>query len=267
MADVSVPRTHGPLEAHLRDRRDDGAKLLVPYVTGGLGPRWTEVLEAMAAAGADAVEVGIPFSDPVMDGPTIQAASQRALELGATPAGILDALPAVDADVPLVAMTYYNIVFRTGHRRFAMSLRDSGVTGAIVPDVPLEELGPWARAADAGGVETVLLASPVTPEDRLVRICEQSHGFVYAVSVMGITGERQSLAASAGVLAKRLKAHTDRPVLLGFGVSRPEHAVEACAEADGVIVASALMRLLLDGASPEQVGDAVAGFRAALDRG
>ena len=257
----------GFLEAHLRARRETGAKLLVPYVTGGLGPRWTEVLAAMAAAGADAIEVGIPFSDPVMDGPTIQEASQRALDLGATPTAILDALPAVDAPVPLVAMTYYNIVYRAGHRRFAHALVESGVSGAIIPDVPLEELDPWAQAAGQEGVEAVLLASPVTPDDRLARICERSQGFVYGVSVMGITGERQSLAQSAAVMAKRLKAHTDKPVLLGFGVSTPAHAVEACAEADGVIVASALMRLLVDGASPDQVGDAVAALRAALDAG
>ena len=257
----------GPLESHLRARRDAGAKLLVPYVTGGLGPQWTEVLAAMAAAGADAVEVGIPFSDPVMDGPTIQEASQRALDQGATPTAILDALPATGVHVPLVAMTYYNIVYRAGHRRFAHALRSNGVAGAIVPDAPLEELDPWARAAASEGVETVLLASPVTPDERLARICERSQGFVYGVSVMGITGERQSLAASAGVMAKRLKAHTDKPVLLGFGVSTPAHAVEACAEADGVIVASALMRLLVDGASPDEVGDAVGRFRAALDDG
>lgn len=259
--------TTGRLEAHLRARRAAGAKLLVPYVTGGLGERWTEILAAMAAAGADAVEIGIPFSDPVMDGLTIQAASQRALDLGATPTAVLDAVPAAGVQVPLVAMTYYNIVYRAGHRRFAHALRANGVAGAIVPDVPLEELDPWAAAAESEAVETVLLASPVTPDDRLVRICERSHGFVYGVSVMGITGERQSLAQSAAVMAKRLKAHTDKPVLLGFGVSTPAHAVEACAEADGVIVASALMRTVLDGATPEQVGDAVAGFRAALDAG
>jgi len=257
----------GFLETHLRGRRATGAKLLVPYVTGGLGPRWTDVLEAMAAAGADAIEVGIPFSDPVMDGPTIQEASQRALELGATPPAILDALPGAGVGVPLVAMTYYNIVYRTGHRRFAAALSGAGVSGAIVPDVPLEELAPWGGAAAQSGVETVLLASPVTPDERLARICERSQGFVYGVSVMGITGERQRLADSAAVMAKRLKAHTDKPVLLGFGVSTPAHAVEACVEADGVIVASALMRLLVDGASPEQIGDTVAGFRAALDAG
>ncbi|HVF76309.1 MAG TPA: tryptophan synthase subunit alpha [Acidimicrobiales bacterium] len=255
------------LEAHLRERRDAGRKLLVPYVTGGLGDQWTEVLRAMADAGADAIEVGIPFSDPVMDGPTIQEASQRALELGATPAGILGELRGVDVGVPLVAMTYYNIVFRTGHRRFARSLADNGVCGAIVPDVALEELDDWGRAAADASVETVLLAAPVTPDDRLAELCRRSQGFVYAVSVMGITGERQSVAQSAGVLAKRMKAVTDKPVIVGFGISTPDQAVEAAAEADGVVVASALMRLLLDGAAPEQIGDAVAAMRRALDAG
>ena len=257
----------GALEAHLRSRRDEGRKLLVPYVTGGLGAHWLEAAEAMASAGADAVEVGIPFSDPVMDGPTIQEASQRALEAGATPLGVLAELAGVDVGVPLVAMTYYNLVFRTGHRRFARSLARSGVSGAILPDVPLEELEPWSRAADDAGVETVLLASPVTPDERLSRICERSRGFVYGVSVMGTTGERQSLAESAAVMAKRLKAVTDKPVLIGFGVSTPAQAVDAAAEADGVIVASALMRRLLDGAGPEDLGGFVAELRSALDSG
>ena len=257
--------TPGPLEARLREKRDSGRKLLVPYVTGGLTDRWLDVLRAFAAAGADAIEVGIPFSDPVMDGPTIQEASQRALDLGATPGGILAALKGVDVGVPLVAMTYYNVVFRTGHRRFARSLADNGVCGAIVPDVPLEELGEWSRAAEDADIETVLLAAPVTPDDRLAEIARRSHGFVYGVSVMGITGERQTLAESAGVLAKRLKAVTDKPVLLGFGVSTPEQAVAATREADGVIVASALMRRLLDGAGPDDVAELVGDMRSALD--
>ncbi|MEY2566553.1 MAG: tryptophan synthase alpha chain [Actinomycetota bacterium] len=255
------------LEEVLREHRDAGRKLLVPYITGGLGSQWTAHLQAMAVAGADAVEVGIPFSDPVMDGPTIQEASQRALELGATPVNIMADLERMDATVPLVAMTYYNIVFRSGHRRFARMLRDAGVCAAIVPDLPLEELDDWARAADDGAIETVLLATPVTPDERLAELCRRTQGFVYTVSVMGVTGERTQLAGSAGVLAKRLKAITDKPVLIGVGVSTPEQAVEASAEADGVIVGSALMRRILDGESPEQLGEAVAAIRAALDAG
>ncbi len=256
-----------PVEATLRARLADGRKLLVPYVTGGLGPEWCDVLRAFADAGADAAEIGIPFSDPVMDGPTIQEASQRALDLGATPASILDAIRHVDAGIPLVAMTYYNLVFRAGDRRFARSLVDAGVGGAIVPDIPLEELEPWASAADQEGVETVLLASPVTPDDRLARIAARARGFVYGVGVMGVTGERARLADTASVMAKRLKAVTDKPVLIGFGVSTPEQAVELCHDADGVIIASALMRRFLDGGSPSELGGFVAAIREALDRG
>jgi tryptophan synthase alpha chain len=255
------------VEAALRAGRDAGRKLLVPYVTGGLEGCWVDALEAMVSAGADAVEVGIPFSDPVMDGPTIQEASVRALQLGATPVGILAELDHVDVPVPLIAMTYYNIVFRAGHRRFAHSLVDVGVRGAIIPDVPLEELGDWWRAAEDADVETILLAAPVTPDDRMAELCRRSRGFVYGVNLMGVTGERAVLAESAAVLAKRLKDMTDKPVLMGFGVSTPEQAVEAASIADGVIVASALMRTLLNGGSAEQVGDQVAALRAALDAG
>jgi len=254
------------VEAALRAGRAAGRKLLVPYVTGGLGD-WLDVLAAMVSAGADAVEIGIPFSDPVMDGPTIQEASVSALRLGATPAGILADLSRVHVEVPLIAMTYYNIVFRSGHRRFARSLVDAGVRGAVIPDVPLEELGEWWPAAEDAGVETVLLAAPVTPDDRMAELCRKSRGFVYGVNLMGVTGERAALAESASVLAKRLKDMTDKPVLMGFGVSTPEQAVEAASSADGVIVASVLMRTLLDGGSVEQVGDQVAALRAALDAG
>jgi tryptophan synthase alpha chain len=219
----------------------------------------------MVAAGADAVEVGIPFSDPVMDGPTIQEASLRALQFGATPPGILADLARADVGVPLIAMTYYNLVFRGGHRRFAHSLIDSGVAGIIIPDVPLEEMGDWSRAADDAGVETVLLAAPVTPDDRLAELCRRSRGFVYGVNLMGVTGERAAIAQSGRLLGERLKAATDMPVLMGFGVSSPQQAAEAASFADGVVVASALMRILLDGGTPERVGARVAEIRAALD--
>jgi tryptophan synthase alpha chain len=261
------PRAGVAVEPALRARRASGHKLLVTYVTGGLAPGWIEALGAMVDAGADLIEVGIPFSDPVMDGPTIQEASGRALAAGATPAGILDAVGAVEVPVPLVAMTYYNLVYRGGHARFARMLARSGVRGAIVPDIPLDESRPWEDEAAAAGVDTVLLAAPVTPDDRLEELCRRSHGFVYGVNLMGVTGERGSLSRSAAVLAKRLKAITDKPVVMGFGISTPDQAVAAATEADGVVVASALMRLLLDGRGPGAVGEAVAALRAALDRG
>ncbi|HEX4867857.1 MAG TPA: tryptophan synthase subunit alpha [Acidimicrobiales bacterium] len=255
------------LETHLRAQRDAGRKLLVPYVTGGLGKDWLDVVRACADAGADAVEVGIPFSDPVMDGPTIQAASEEALREGTNLDEILDGLSAVDAGVPLVAMTYVNIAFHKGYQRFAAEAVRSGVSGVILPDLPLEEMGEWEPSALEAGLETVLLASPLTPDERLAVLCERSKGYIYGVNLLGVTGERTSVTASAVELAQRLKATTDLPVIMGFGISTPAQAAELAEHADGVIVGSALMRLRLDGASPEQIGALVAELRAALDAG
>ena len=251
----------------LADAKASGRKLLIPYVTGGLQPHWLDVIRAMADAGADAIEIGIPFSDPVMDGPTIQEASSVALGAGATPPSILSALRSVDAGVPLVAMTYYNVIFHAGDARFAAEMASAGVDGAIVPDLSLEELAPWQEAAQEAGVATVLLAAPVTPDDRLAEICRRTQGWVYGVNMMGVTGERDRVAESSRLLAKRLKAATDKPVVMGFGISTPAQAAEVAEEADGVVVASALMRILLDGGDAVAVGDAVARIRAALDAG
>ncbi len=255
----------GTLESTLRARRDGGAKLLVPYVTGGLGDDWAECIEAAAAAGADAIEVGIPFSDPVMDGPTIQEASETALRQGATPTTILDRVRTLDVGVPLVVMTYYNIAAHAGLERFAATLADAGVAAVILPDMPLEESGPWRTAAAASGVETVLLAAPTAPDERLPRIAEAAEGFVYGVGLLGVTGERDQLAASATTIATRLKAITDMPVLVGVGVSNPEQAAEVSQVADGVIVGSAVVRRMLEGQGPEGVGTFVGELRAALD--
>lgn len=255
------------LEAHLRARREAGAKLLVPYVTGGLGSTWTDVVRAAVDAGADAVEIGIPFSDPVMDGPTIQAASQRALAAGATPRSILAEARTLDVGVPLAVMTYCNLVFHAGCVRFAEALRDAGVAGAILPDLPLGEIGEWAGAADDAGVETVMLVAPNTPDERVRAIAERSRGFLYGVSLMGITGERATLATQATAVAARAKAVTDLPVLLGVGISTPEQAVEASAVADGVVVGSALVARLVAGGGPDDAHALVASFRRALDDG
>jgi tryptophan synthase alpha chain len=254
------------LQAALERRRAAGGKCLVPYLTGGLG-EWTTVLGAVAAAGADGIEVGIPFSDPVMDGPVIQEASELALQAGATPPGILDELARADVGVPLAVMTYVNLVYRFGYDRFARTLVSSGVSAAILPDVPLEESAEWCGAADAAGVETVMLAAPTAPDERLVRIAARSHGFVYAIGLLGVTGERDTLASSAAVIARRVKEVTDLPVLVGVGISTPEQAVEVCEVADGVVVGSAVVRRVLETGSPEAVGDLVGEFRAALDAG
>jgi tryptophan synthase alpha chain len=253
----------GRLESHLREIRARGRKALVPYITGGY-PGWEDAMRACAANGADAIEIGVPFSDPVMDGPVIQQASQAALDAGATPLSVLEAVPGLDIDVPLVVMTYYNLVHHDGHRRFAHRLVEAGVAGCILPDLPLEESEPWTRAADHEGVETVMLAAPTAPDERLPRIAARTRGFVYSVGLLGVTGERESLAASATTLAARVMAITDVPVLVGVGVSNAEQAYEVTRVADGVIQGASVVRRMIESGA-DAVGEYVAEVRAAID--
>jgi tryptophan synthase alpha chain len=255
---------HGRLETEFRAKRDAGRALLVPYITGGY-PGWQDAVRAAAANGADAIEIGIPFSDPVMDGPVIQQASQIALDLGATPASILDEVPRLDVDIPLAVMTYYNLVHHPGVARFAADLARAGIAAAILPDLPLEESGPWCAAADAAGIETIMLAAPTAPDERLPRVVARCRGFVYSVGLLGVTGERASLAATATALAARLKAITDVPVLVGVGVSDAAQAYEATRVADGVIQGASVVRRLMDG-GPDAVGAYVAEVRSAIDQ-
>jgi tryptophan synthase alpha chain len=251
------------MEEHFRAARAEGRKLLVPYITGGY-PGWEDAVRAAAANGADGIEIGIPFSDPVMDGPVIQQASQAALDAGITPPAVIDAAAKLDVGIPLAVMTYYNLVHHDGHRRFAGRLVAAGIDACILPDLPLEEAGPWCDAADDAGVETVMLAAPTAPDDRLPRVAARARGFVYAVGLLGVTGERTSLAASATELAARLKAITDRPVLVGVGVSNAEQARQACVVADGVVQGASVVRRLME-RGPDGVGAYVAEVRAAID--
>jgi tryptophan synthase alpha chain len=251
------------IEATFMAAKASGRKLLVPYITGG-HPGWVDAVRAAAAAGADAVEIGIPFSDPVMDGPVIQQASQTALAAGATPPAILDEAAGLDVEIPLAAMTYYNIVHHDGHRRFAGRLAASGVSGCIVADLPLEESEPWTRAADDARVETIMLAAPTASDERLRRIVERARGFVYSVGLLGVTGERVHLAATATALAGRLRRITDKPVLVGVGVSNAEQARQACTVADGVVQGASVVRRLME-EGPDAVGAYVAEVRAAID--
>jgi tryptophan synthase alpha chain len=255
----------GAMETAFRAKRAEGRKLLVPYVTGGLAG-WQDTVRAAAAAGADAIEIGIPFSDPVMDGPIIQQASQMALEAGATPVSILQEVRELDVQIPLAVMLYYNTVHHAGHERFAAQLRGAGISACIVPDLPLEESGPWCAAADAAGIETVMLAAPTAPDERLPRVCARARGFVYSVGLLGVTGERATLAATAVSLARRLKAVTDVPVLVGVGVSNSDQAREACAVADGVVMGASVVRRILEGGA-DAAGEFIAEVRAGLDRG
>ena len=267
MSTSPAVHTTGTLESALRARRDAGHKLLVPYITAGLDDEWLLVLEALAGAGADAIEVGVPFSDPMIDGSVIQESSLRALSRGTTPDGVLADLSRVDVGVPIVVMTYYNLIYRAGHARIAGSMHQSGVSGAIIPDLPLEEVGPWADAADAEDVATVLLVAPSTPEERIEAICQRTRGFVYAVGRMGVTGEQAVLADSAREVAGRIQAITDVPVCVGIGVSNPEQAATVCEVADGVVVGSALVRRLLEGGGPDGAAEFVGSLRAAIDKG
>jgi tryptophan synthase alpha chain len=253
----------GILETALRAQRAAGRKLLVPYITGGL-PGWQDAVRAIAAAGADAIEIGLPFSDPVMDGPVIQQASQMALEAGATPVSILDEARSLDAGVPLAVMTYYNTVHHAGHERFAHQLLAAGIVAALVPDLPLEESAPWCAAADEAGIETVMFAAPTAPDARLPLIAARSRGFLYSVGLLGVTGERDQLASTAASLARRLKAITDVPVLIGVGVSNATQARQAVEVADGVVMGASVIRRMLDGGA-DAVGDYVAEVREAID--
>jgi tryptophan synthase alpha chain len=240
----------------------EGRAALMPYLMGGFPSveGSLEVGRAYADAGADLVELGVPFSDPLADGPVIQAAGTAALRAGATVDAVLGVAAELAGRVPVVLMTYANLVLARGAARFADALARRGVSGLIVPDLPLEEAPALLAACDAAGVALVPLVAPTTPEERLGRIGERARGFLYTVSVTGTTGERSTL--DPGAVVARARAHTDVPVALGFGISTPEQASAAAdAGADGVIVGSRLVRAAADG---EDVGALVGELRRAL---
>ncbi|HVL99425.1 MAG TPA: tryptophan synthase subunit alpha [Egibacteraceae bacterium] len=254
----------------VRAANDAGRAALVVYLPAGYPDLDTSrtCLEAAAEAGADLLEVGFPYSDPLMDGPVIQAACQAALDWGYTPADDLAMCAALTAAVeaPALVMTYYNLAWRYGGPgrldAFAADAAAAGLVGAILPDLPADEGGPWTAAAAAHGLATVFLAAPTSTAERLAAVAGASTGFVYATSTLGVTGERSSLAATAAPLVERLRACTDRPVCVGIGVSAPEQAAEVAGFADGVIVGSAAVR-----AAGEGGPDAVRRLVAALAEG
>jgi tryptophan synthase alpha chain len=231
--------------------RAEGRAALMPYVMGGFPDLETSPAmgEAYADAGADLVELGVPFSDPLADGPVIHAAATAALGAGATVDGVLDVCRQLSRRLPVVVMCYANVIVVRTPERFAEALADAGASGLIVPDLPLEEAPVVQAACEARGLALVPLVAPTTPEERLKRIGERARGFLYAVSVTGTTGERSGTAYDE--VLRRAKSATDVPVALGFGISTPDQvAAAAAAGADGVIVASRLIREASEAADP-----------------
>jgi tryptophan synthase alpha chain len=238
----------------------------MPYLMGGFPDLETSAAigQAYADGGADLVELGVPFSDPLADGPVIQAAGTAALAAGATVDGVLGVAQRLAARLPVVVMCYSNLVLARGVDAFAVALADAGASGLIVPDLPFEESPAVLDACDASGLALVPLVAPTTPDERLARIGARARGFLYTVSVTGTTGERGDLDIE-GVVS-RAAAHTGVPVAVGFGIGTPEQARAAAdAGADGVIVGSRLVRAAAESDEPAAaVRDVVAGFADAL---
>ena len=231
-----------------------GRSALVGYLPAGFPDLdgSVQAMKAMVEAGCDVIEVGLPYSDPVMDGPTIQAAAQQSLEAGTRTADVLRTVEAVaETGVPTVVMTYWNPVVRYGVDRFARDLAAAGGAGLITPDLVPDEAGDWVAAADEHGLDKIFLVAPSSTEVRLRATTHACRGFVYATAVMGVTGSRDSSSDLAGPLVQRTRAVTDLPVAVGLGVSNGDQAAEVARYADGVIVGSAFVRRLLD-AGPDR---------------
>ena len=258
-----------PLHDLFEDLRSRGRKALIPYVTAGFpdSRAFVEILHAVDASEADVVEVGIPFSDPMADGPAIQAASERALAGGASLARTLDLLATARLRKPVVLMSYLNLILQFGFDAFARTASAGGVAGVVVPDLPLEESPDLDRALGATGIDLIGMIAPTTPEARIRAIASRFRGFLYLISRTGVTGTRRDLGEGLGRLVRRARSCTDRPICVGFGISTPAQAAEASKESSGVIIGSALIELIgrsgTDAAAA--VGRALTGYRGAID--
>ena len=233
--------------------RANGDLKLVAYMMAGHPnkKKSIEVGKRLAASGIAALEIGVPFSDPLADGPVIQHAGQVALEHGMTVAGALELAEAVAREgIPIVLMTYINPILSHDPRRFAAEAAQAGVAGVIVPDLPIEEAEPVAGWLRAASLDTIFMVSPTTPPERMAAISEHSSGFVYCVTLTGITGARSELPAGMKDLLAEVKKHTDLPVAAGFGISRPEHMKALRGSADAAVVGSAIVAQIDKGADP-----------------
>jgi tryptophan synthase alpha chain len=237
--------------------RSEGRAALVGYLPAGFPDvaGGIDAMRAMVDSGCDVIEVGLPYSDPVMDGPTIQAAAQQALERGIRTTDVLRTVEAVaSTGVPTVVMTYWNPVERFGVARFAADLAQAGGSGLITPDLTPDSGEEWIAAADEHGLDKIFLVAPSSTDERLAMTTAACRGFVYATAVMGVTGARDTTSSLAAPLVARTRAFTDKPIGVGLGVSTRAQAAEVAAFADGVIVGSAFVRVLLEGAGVPGAG-------------
>jgi tryptophan synthase alpha chain len=236
--------------ARLRDERRPG---LVTYITAGDPDleRTAGILSALERAGADVIEVGVPFSDPLADGPVIQRATERALASGATLPAVLDLIGRARTTLrtPVVAFSYANPILRMGAERFADRAREAGVDGVLVLDLPIEEAGDFRTLMASRGIDTILLLSPTTTDDRLRKAAALGSGFLYAISRLGVTGARDRIADGAADMVRRIRAVSTLPVALGFGISKPEHVREVGRWADAAVVGSALVNVIAEAGS------------------
>lgn len=241
---------------------DEGRAALMPYMMGGFPDHeWAgAVAGAYADCGADLIELGVPFSDPLADGPVIHAAATRALDGGATLDGVLETCALVSGRLPVVLMVYANTILACGPREFARRIADAGAAGAIVPDLPPEEGGEIHSALDAAGLALVPLVAPTTPAQRRRTICQAAEGFVYVVSLAGVTGERAELPPALAELVAAVRSDAAVPAAVGFGIGTPEQAAAVGRIADGVIVGSRLVREVAEARDPESAVAAVGAF-------
>lgn len=252
------------LEATLRGVRSANTKALVPYFMAGVTPEWTSHVAAAAHAGASAIEIGIPFSDPMMDGVVIQEASSLSLAVGTTIDSLCTELSRARIDVPLIAMTYYNLFVHYGLHRVAERLVTSGITGVIVPDLTLEESSEWREVCDEVDLATIFLVAPSTTPDRFARLTEATQGFCYASARMAVTG-RSSGTGDAARVVEAVRSVSDVPCYVGIGISTPEQAASSAAVSDGAVVGSVLVDAIIKGATPLQIEKTISSFRSALD--
>jgi len=244
---------------------------LVCFVTVGdpdLETTRRVVLE-LDRAGADVVELGIPFSDPIADGPSIQAASMRVLANGVTVSSVVELVRAIrkDSEVPITLMTYYNPIRQYGLERFARDASDAGADAAIVTDLTPEESGAWKSAADAHEIDTIFLLAPTSTDSRIEKVVKLASGFIYCVSRTGVTGAQSRLAEGIEGLVERIRARSPLPIAVGFGISSPEHVAEVCSYADAAVVGSALVDLIASRAGTDELPEDVNRFVSALKVG